>query len=209
MKSRLVIALAVSALVASVGLWSAASRVQAAPEPSVVPITWELTLKHNAPERIILNVPGKDGPQTFWYLRYTVTNKTGKDLLFTPDFQLLTDTGQIITSGKTGANTAFDDIKKLYNNPLLDSPIQVLGKILQGDDNAKDSVAIFANVDSDARIFKFQISGLSGETQEVENPLTHEKVLLHKTLVLEYEIPGAAIGIEPHPQFRSSTWVMR
>ncbi|MEI8196674.1 MAG: hypothetical protein WCI73_12250 [Phycisphaerae bacterium] len=211
MKNRLLTAMAVSVLVVGAGFggWSLASRVQAAPEAPVVPLTWELSFKYQAPERIVLTVPGKTEPQTFWYFRYTVTNNTGKDLLFTPEFQLLTDTGQILTSGKNGANAAYDDIKKLYKGTLMDSPIQILGKLLQGDDNAKESVAIFTGVETDARIYKFQVSGLSGDTAAVENPLTHEKVVLRKTLVVTYEIPGQAIGIDPQPQIKSTTWVMK
>lgn len=209
MKNRVLIALAVVAAGLGVGVVSSQRTLQAAPAPSVVPITWELTFKQQAPERLIMTLPGKSEPQTLWFFRYTVTNETGKDVLFTPEFQLLTDTGQIIASGKEGANDAFEAIKELYANSLMVSPIQVISKLLQGVDNAKDSVVIFANVDKDARVFKLEVSGISGETAEVENPLTHEKVILHKTLVVEYEIPGEAIGIDPHPQLKSTTWVMK
>lgn len=211
MKNRFLTAVAASLLVVGAGLggWSLVARVQAAPEAPVVPLTWELNFKYQAPERIILTLPGKTEPQTFWFFRYTVTNNTGKDLLFTPEIQLLTDTGQILTSGKNGANAAYDDIKQLYKGTLMDSPIQILGKLLQGEDNAKESVAVFAGVDADARIYKLQVSGLSGDTAVVENPLTKEKVILRKTLVVTYEIPGQAIGIDPQPQLKSTTWVMR
>jgi hypothetical protein len=121
----------------------------------------------------------------------------------------MTDTGQILTSGKNVDSSIFNKIKELYRNPLLEDPFQVFGKILQGEDNAKDGVMIFTGVDPDARLFRFAISGLSGETSETENPLTHEKVILHKTLIVEYEIPGEAIGIDPHPQLKSKKWVMR
>ena len=37
--------------------------------------------------------------------------------------------------------------------------------------------------------------GLTGGTQAVKNPVSNADVVLYKTLVLKYEIPGAAIGI--------------
>ncbi len=142
-------------------------------------------------------------------MRYTVTNNTGQDLLFTPEFELMTDTGQIIKAGKGVDDSIFTQIQKLYKNPLLESPVDILGKILQGEDNAKDGVAIFTGVDPGARDFRFMVGGISGETAPVLDPVTHQKVVLHKTLVLDYAIPGQAIDIAPQPQFKSRTWVMK
>ena len=47
------------------------------------------------PTPIRVNIPGKDVPQVYWYLRYTVTNNTGRDQIFMPDFVLYTDTGEV------------------------------------------------------------------------------------------------------------------
>src|SRR4051794_18437486 len=64
-----------------------------APQPSAVPVTWELNIKHGPIERLQMTRDGKE--TNYWYMRYTVTNNTGKDILFTPDFELMTDTGQV------------------------------------------------------------------------------------------------------------------
>ena len=186
-----------------------APRLQAAPEPSVVNQSWELTFKYNAPERLLIAPEGKTEKQTYWFIRYTVTNNSGRDVLFTPDFQLLTDSGQIITAGKGVDASVYKEIQQLYKNPLLEDPFQILGKILQGEDNAKDGVIVFTGVDTEARDFRIAISGLSGDTAEVTNPLTNEKVVLHKSLMLHYSIPGEAINIDPRPQFKGKKWVLR
>jgi hypothetical protein len=180
---------------------------QAAPQPSIVPVSWELTFRHGPVERLIMPIDGKN--QTFWYMRYTVINNTGKDILFTPDFELSTDTGQVQQAFKDVPNAVFDKIKSTYNDPLMLSPTQILGKLLQGDDNAKNGVIIFSNVDSDARDFQVFISGLSGETAEVQNPLTNKPVVLQKTLILDYNVPGQSIGIQPQPKLKSVKWVMK
>src|SRR5277367_2608153 len=180
---------------------------QAAPQPSIVPVSWELMFRHGPIERLIMPIDGKN--QTFWYMRYTVINNTGKDILFTPDFELSTDTGQVQQAFKDVPNAVFDKIKSTYNDPLMLSPTQILGKLLQGDDNAKNGVIIFSNVDPDARDFQVFISGLSGETAEVENPLTHKPTVLQKTLILDYNVPGQSIGIQPQPKLKSVKWVMK
>ncbi len=182
-------------------------RAFAAPEPSVVPVSWELTFKHGPVERLTMPVDGKS--KTFWYMRYTVINNSGKDILFTPDFQLVTDTGKVSDGFKNVPNTVFPKIKELYKNALLQSPNNILGKLLQGDDNAKDGVMIFADVDPEGRQFQIFVSGLSGETAEVQNPITKESVVLQKTLILDYSVPGQAIGINPQPKLKSVHWVMK
>ena len=223
-RSRLTSLLAGATLLAALGFYlhdavgaDVAATTPAAPvsaitprdprEPSRVPVSWELNFKHGTLERIILNVDGKD--QTFWYMRYTVTNNSGRDVLFTPNFQIVAETGTVIDGYKDAPDGAFEKIKKLYGNPLLLSPINIDGKLLQGDDNAKDAVAIFPALDPNARNFKVFVMCLSGETSQVSNPLTGKPVILQKTLELDYNIPGQAIGIDPKPNLTLTTWVMK
>ncbi len=176
-------------------------------EPSRVQVSWELTFKHGPLERLIMTVDGKE--QTFWYMRYTVVNNSGRDVLFIPDFEIITDSGVVIDSYKKAPAGVFDKIKALYKNPLVLSPINIDGKLLQGEDNAKDSVAIFPALDAESRNFRVMVMGLSGETSEVSNPKTKDAVLLHKTLELDYNIPGQAVGIEPQVKLTATKWVMK
>ncbi len=203
LKRSLVSLTLVVAAATAVVAFGPSPRAQAHPEPSMVAVSWELEFKSEAPERIII-----DG-KPFWYMRYTVTNNTGKDVLFVPQFQLISDTGQVVDGNRGLKRTVYDKIKALYGGGFMQSPFEVLGPILQGADNAKDSVAIFGDVDADTRNIRITISGLSGETAEVIDPLTSKTVVLHKTLVLEYKLPGEQIGIEPQPMLKSKRWVMK
>lgn len=178
------------------------SALRAAPEPAVVPNAWELTAKFDAPQRIF--VDGKP----YWYVHYLVINNTNQDQLFTPEFELVSDTGQIVAGNKNIPGKVFTQIKALYGNLLL-SPLQVLGKILQGEDNAKEGVAMFGGIDADSREFTVYASGFSGETAEVTNPVTQKSVILHKAFQLVYEVPGQAIGIDPKVTFKARSAVMR
>ena len=142
-------------------------------------------------------------------MRYKVTNSTNMDQLFTPEFQLITETGQVLDSGKDVPNDIFDQIKKLYGSDLMESPIEVLGRLRQGPDHAKESVAIFAGVEKEARKFRIVVTGLYGEVAEVKNPLTDKPVILRKALVLDYDVPGEAIGIAPSTILRETSYVMK
>jgi len=64
-------------------------------------------------------------------------------------------------------------------------------------------------VDTNVRDMRFVIAGFSGETAEVINPVTNEKVLLKKSLVLDFELAGQALGVAPEPKFKSAKWVMK
>ncbi len=195
------------ALAAGGGALLPSARLIAAPEPAVTPTSWELSFKHGPMERIYAPVDGKQ--KAFWFMRYTVINNSGRDVLFTPLFELLGDSGQSVEAFKGVPNDVFRKIKELYKNSLMQSPTGIYGKLLQGEDNAKDGVIIFTDVDADSRNFKLFVEGLSGETAEVKNPVTGQPVILQKTLELDYNVPGEAIGIDPVSQLRAAIWVMK
>ena len=186
---------------------SLSPRAFAAPEPSIVPISWELNFRHGDLERLITPVNGKN--QTFWFMRYTIINNSGKDILFTPDFEICTDSGQVQTAFKDVPNSVVAKIKSMYKNTSLLGPNEILGKLLQGEDNAKDGIVVFSNIDPDARNYQVFIAGLSGETAEVDNPITHKPAVLQKTLILDYSVPGQAIKIQPAPKLKAVKWVMK
>ncbi len=212
------VAAAISVLVADDGY--------TAPKPSEAKIKWELDIRFDQPRPIRVQLPGRKKKQMFWYMLYTVTNRTGKDQFFVPDFDLYTDTGQLIHSGKKTPTVVFNAVKSLHNNPLLKNTPDMAGRILQGEDNAKDSVAVWHDFDPKAGSFDIFIGGLSGEIAEIKLPrpikvvkidargkktvVWQKTLLLAKTLQLTYKIPGeAASRTRTAVKLAKKTWVMR
>lgn len=228
MRASAAILLAVAAAMAVAG------DAPAAPKPLEAASTWQLDIDFHDPHPIQVQVPGEDKPRTFWYLLYTVTNHTvdeqtqkAAEQIFVPDFVLYTDTGQVLRTGqKTPAAAVFDTIKKSYNNPLLKDSVAMTGKLLHGDDNAKEGVAIWPAFDPQAGAVDIFIGGLSGETAEVALPkpitvtekdalgklktVVKDTIILSKTLHLHYQIPGeAAARLRAPVILTKKDWVMR
>ena len=168
------------------------------PEPARVSPSWSIDFEWQTPRAIAIeDVDGST--RWFWYMSYKVTNNTGSDRLFIPDFTIATDTGRIITAGLNVPASLFPKIKQELRNDLLESPVQVVGQLLQGEDFARESVAIWPAFEADARQMSIFVSGLSGETAEILHPLTGEPELLRRTHMLRFGLPGAP----PTPQRQS------
>lgn len=221
MKNRLTKAAWVGACVVA-----CASGIVAAPKPSEVPTKWELDFSFpEVPQPIRFTMP--DGQkQTFWFFRFTINNPTREDQLYVPDFVLYTDTGQVLRADAGVPTGVFRQIQRIYNEPLLLGTSSVTGKILQGRDNAKQSVAIFTDIDPKAGSFDLFVGGLSGETALIKLPkpievsettaggktrtVQRHDVPLVKTLKLTYKIPGEAAGrFRTKARLAEKSWVMR
>jgi len=221
--SALVSFLSISACVA-VLLWCI-STAAAAPKPAAVSKSWQLDFKFKDPQRITLQLPGHQKPETFWYVVYTVTNNTGQDVVFHGEFALMTDTMQVVRANLGVDPVVFAEIRKLYKPtyPWLEDPVKIIGKVLQGQDNARDSIAVWPAFDPKASGFTVFVGGLSGEATSVPNPLyrpgrsdnqkTPPRFVLCKTLMVEYSIPGEPATKTRAKPFRSGRpqvqWVMR
>ncbi|GEM_PF-686616 len=196
------------------------------PKPLTVPQQWQFEIELGDLRPIAVRLPDKKEDQIFWYLRYTVTNRSGEDRILVPEVILYTDTGAIIRSGKQTPMVVFDKIKAVYNDPLMKAPTAMTGKLLQGEDNAKGSVAIWPDFDPNAGKVSIFFGGLSGETVSVnlpapitvvepdwrgkEHTITKDKLLLVKTLELQYAIPGEkAARRHLAPRLIKQQWVMR
>jgi hypothetical protein len=196
------------------------------PRPDVIPASWELEFEYETPKIISFSLPGERKPRTFWYMLYKVTNKTDKDQIFVPRFVLYTDTGQVLRAGERIPAAAFEAILERHNRPLLVDLAAVTGGILQGVDNAKESVAIWNDFDARARGFDVFVTGLSGERATVSLPaplkvtvrkeggetvqVTRTEITVAKTLHLSYKLPGeAAARGRTRPDLVKKTWVMR
>ncbi len=197
------------------------SNVFSVPKPSLVSDKWELDFTYHEPKCLTVQVPGEDAPRTFWYIRYRVTNHTGSEQSFMPEFVLYTDTGQQLRAGEGVPSIVFQTIKQTYSDPLLKDQAAVIGRILRGADNAKDGVAIFRDIDPVAGSFDLFVGGLSGDYAIVKLPtpievkvrgktVMRDEVVLSKTLHLNYKLPGEASARgRVAPELVSKGWVMR
>ena len=211
------------------------AAVGAGPQPAATPISWELEFKFLDPQRIEVQLPGTDRPQVYWYVVYTVVNTSQRAQRFFPLFQIVTEDLKVHDTD-VGINPAvFDAIRERHRvtHKYLVEPSRAIGALLSGDDNARESVAIWRSIDLTINNFSIYVAGLSGETRLVANPgydrskpetskvvdaagLAREVVsnprhfTLRKTLEIRYTLPGS-------PQARPGTvpergavrWIMR
>lgn len=186
-----------------------AQQTQAAPEPEIVPSAYQLEFDYQTPRPIAIRSP-QGNIEWYWYLPYTVTNNTGGDHLYIPDVTVSYDDGVILTAGADIPSSVFKAIQKKERNPLLLSPLQVVGELLQGKDFAKSSVAIWPHFGPNVKEMRIFVAGLSGETAKLTVKDKKEPVLLRKTRMLIYDVPGT----NAHPQEqvlkrKTDTWIMR
>jgi hypothetical protein len=204
------------------------------PAPSRVPVSWELELRFDDPQRIEVSVPGQ-GTQVYWYMTYTVVNPGDRSQRFFPTFQITTDDMQVIDTDLGIHPAVFQAIRDRYRirYKYLLSPTEVMGELQIGEDNARESVAIWRPFELTVDKFTVYIAGLSGETRLVRNPQfdperpeterrtgtdgrTREIVVnprtftLRKTLEIRYSLPGSP---KARPFVRAERgemrWIMR
>ena len=202
--------IAAIAAAALIGLALTTPRAQAYPEPSSVLTSWQLDFSYPKPQTIAVRLAGEDQASHYRYITYTVTNNTGKDRLFVPEVEILTDAGDLIQANRGIPPAVFRAIENREDNPLLKNPVQVVGRILQGEDHAKDSVIIWKAPDHDVDNVRLFLAGLSGETREIEDPKTGETRVLRKTLMLEYNTPGDTRNPGSTPfELENEQWILR
>jgi hypothetical protein len=208
MRQVLALAMIVAALVLA---GAAAPALAKAPEPSLYPIAWQLDFKHGQPKRIVV------GDTPYWYITYTVTNNTGQEQEWRPDFSLMTNEGKVIPSDRDIDPSVFDKIKAVEKNRFLQPKLQVVGTLHQGPDQARDSVAIWKEPQARMGSFKIFVGGLSGEfvilkddNGNVQKGPDGLPLYLHKTLELDYQVSGDELHPERHPvQELGQKWIMR
>jgi hypothetical protein len=210
----------------------AATNARAAdyPEPSPYPISWELDFQHDKPKRIVVTIPGQ-GNRAYWYMTYTVANKTNEDRPFLPVFEMVTRDGKVHRSDKDVPMHVFQQIKRQEKAkyPFLEPYYKVAGTLRVGEDQAKDGVAIWPEPMSEMGNFSVYISGLSGETVtmkmvdgkpvkvkpenvalELKGVDEKDVIILRKTLQLNYVIYGDEVfpGLD-EVNVQPEKWVMR
>jgi hypothetical protein len=200
-------------------LGAPSANAKAYPEPSVYPLpsAWYLNFKHAMPKRIVVSVPGDKTPTAYWYVTYTVTNNTGREQEFFPSFEMVTQDGKIHPSDRNIPLAVFKAIKKTEGNDLLVSANDIAGTLHQGEDQAKDGVAIWPEPMARMGSFNIYVGGLNSEavvaTDDKGQPMKDEKgapMKLWKTLQLSYEIWGDEV--KPGTDLVNSKpdkWLMR
>jgi len=194
------------------------------PVPASLSPTWELNIKFQDIRRIKISLPGEP-TRTYWYMIYTVTNTSERDVMFNPELTLVTDDLDVYRAQFDVPPEMFDAIKEQYKNtyPWLEHPRDMIGKVRPGKDNARDSVAIWPDFSPRTSQFDVYVSGLSGEVAAVPNPLYvaggadpnkgPKEFVLRKTLQIKYTLPGDAASRERVMPIRSGQpamdWVMR
>lgn len=189
------------------------------PEPSVYPLpnAWYLGVKAGMLKRIVVAVPGQKAPNAYWYLPYTVTNNTGKEINFFPEFEMVTQDGKIHRSDNHVPLAVFQAVKKDNGNDLLVSANDVIGILHQGDDQAKDCVAIWEEPMPRMGTFAVYGAGFSSESvYAVDDKGEKIKdgqgnlILLRKTLALDYVIFGDEIAPDKDiVHLKKESWIMR
>ena len=193
-------------------LWP--TPTHAYPKPHVIPRGWLLEIEFQTPRCIAVRLPGDRHDTYYWYATYTVTNKTGEDHNLIPEIVLLSDAGDMIQANSNLPPRVFETLRKALRNPLLKSPTEIAGRIMQGADNAVDGIAIWPMPDHDVNEVRIFFQGLCGETYDEVDPANGQIVKLHRSLVLEYETPGSVEKQPMKPWIdkndpRSPVWAVR
>lgn len=212
------------ALAAALICLASGSRVEAYPKPSVNRVAWELEFAHGVPNRITVQVPGAAAPAAYWYVTFTVTNKTNDEQQFLPIFEMVDDRGNVHRSDQNIPKEVFEAIKKREAKKLMEPLAKVTGRLLVGPDQARDSVAIWPEPLDRMGSFSIFVSGLSGEAvwfkDGKETPLNKADwvatkqadagEVLRKTLQLDIQVPGDEFyaGRDKVLQ-KDERWVMR
>lgn len=183
----------------------------AAPEPSPVSIAWEFTFDAGPMRLAWVEVDGKTQP--YFFLTYKVTNYSGEDLLLAPDITLVSDGIHTQRSDSGIPDSVTQEILRRLDNPLISSQIDIVDTVLQGQEHAREGVAIWRAEHLDADEVAVYFSGLSGEFEsyvvgrEGDDP---NRYTLRKTMMLRYATPGNIADQGARPlELAEQRWVMR
>lgn len=160
------------------------------PQPALNPIAWEIAIAFEDPKRIEVQTPR--GREVYWYMLYTARNTSDRTQQFHPTFQLVTEQLRVWNTDVDVFPVVFGAIRELHKQqyPYLVSPTQAIGPLKTGDDNARESVAIWRETDAVINNFSVFVAGLSGEAYAVKNPAYDPTLAEHAAVELEIR-PGA------------------
>jgi hypothetical protein len=186
--------------------WSASVAVAGHPKPAAVPYRWELDF---TPGDLRLYIHPDDGA-AYWYFTYAITNRTGREQTWAPELVLFTDDGHILRSGANVPPEVNASLLALLGNEFLEVQNEILGEIFPGKGHMKEGLVVWRAPAKDMTEMSLFISGLSGETARIRNPVTNDEVILRKTLQRDYLVPGNDAGRGSTPaELVGQRWILR
>ena len=175
------------------------------PKPSTFPVSWELTMTHGKPKRFLFKAEGDSAPVVYWYITYHVANNTDRDkVMFYPTFEMMTEDGTITRSDFNISPSVYDAIREREHLKFMVDANHVNGELLQGEDQSKDSVAVWVEPKERMGSFTLFVRGFWGETAKVK--AGDKDVTLFKTLQLTYHVNGDNSAVNDDEK---SEYVMR
>jgi hypothetical protein len=189
--------------------------VAMAPEPSAVPRKWELEFKPGALSltSLTLTENGQQVTRSYYYMIYTVTNRTSTDVLFAPSFDLVAGDGAVQRSGRGVSAEATKQLIARLNNSLLQDQITIIGSLGVGPENARTGLVAWPAESLRPGSITIYAAGFSGETAVVQKPGTtkaEDRVTLRKTKMLRYADVGELTGRADKPlPLAEERWIMR
>jgi len=197
---------------AAAALMGVGSAIGLGPEPDPIPKKWELTVDPG--QLRYASVDDGNGAKGYFYLTYTVTNATGKDMLFTPSFEMTNEKGDVVRSGRDVPAGVTKNLLERLDNQFLEDQISIVGMLLQGEGNAKDGLVVWPATTLRFSEMTIYGSGFSGETKTVESKDAKTgktvKTTLRKTLQLKYQPTGEVRDQGSKPfDLIEKRWVMR
>jgi len=190
-----------------------ATMAALAPEPDPVTKRWQFDVELGDLRMTTIDL-GDAGVKSYYFITYKVGNSTQEDLLFAPAFDLATDEGDLMRSGKDVPAAVTRKIIDDLGNPLIQDQISILGTLLQGPGNAKEGVVIWPVGSMKVSEIAVYAAGFSGETRalEVKDAATGQmkRVLLRKSLMVRYKGPGELAGRGSEPfEVSEKRWILR
>jgi hypothetical protein len=147
------------------------------PQPDAVTQDWSFDFEYTTPDTIAIENP--DGSVTwYWYMTYKVTNFEEDELFFDPRIVIHSANGEIVTANLGIDASVFKEVRNLLENPLLQAPVEVPGRVFKGENYARQSAIIWKVSDEDIDSFKVFVGGIYGETKTVTNPSTGEPIMI-------------------------------
>jgi hypothetical protein len=137
----------------------------------------------------------------YWILVYEVTNETKEDRRWIPQFDLVTDKGEIIEDGEDVPRNVQLTLLDMFGDPLMKSQSDASGPLLRGEENAIRGLTIWKAGHEDVREIQVFAGGVSGDTVDVSLPISGETKKLHRVLQYSWSVNGGLeqIHLQPLP----------